>query len=174
MIHNNVAEPWKVTVVDTGLDTQTGGRVKRIQKYIGDEPFLLTYGDGLSDVNLHELVSFHEKQKKIATITAIQPGGKFGVLDIDEDQTVTSFSEKSKEDGGWINGGFMVMEPRIFDCIEGDNSVLERKPFETLVSLGELAAFKHRGFWQCMDTQRDHTYLEKIWSQKKAPWKVWE
>lgn len=173
VIHCNVAEPWKVTVVDTGLNTQTGGRIKRIQKYIGDEPFMMTYGDGVSNVNLDKLAAFHDKHKKIATITAIQPGGKFGVLEINNDQNITNFTEKGKEDGGWINGGFMVLEPQVFDFIEDDTTILERKPFETLAAQGELAAFKHKGFWQCMDTQRDKSYLENIWEQKRAPWKVW-
>lgn len=173
IVHSNVAEPWKVTVVDTGLNTQTGGRIKRIQKYVGNEPFMLTYGDGVSNVNLNKLLAFHEKHKKTATITAIQPGGKFGVLEIDDGQNITNFTEKGKEDGGWINGGFMVMEPQIFDIIEGDNIILERYPFETLASRGELAAFKHKGFWQCMDTQRDKNYLESIWAKGNAPWRVW-
>lgn len=173
IVHSNVAEPWKVTVVDTGLNTQTGGRVKRVQKYIGDEPFMLTYGDGVSNVNLNKLVAFHNKHKKIATITAVQPGGKFGVLEIDNEQNITNFTEKGKEDGGWINGGFMVLEPQVFDYIKGDSTILERKPFETLAEQGELAAFKHKGFWQCMDTQRDKSYLENIWGQGNAPWKMW-
>ena len=173
IVHSNVAEPWKVTVVDTGLNTQTGGRIKRIQKYIDSEPFMLTYGDGVSNVNLNKLVTFHEKHKKVATITAVQPGGKFGVLEIDNGQNITNFTEKGKEDGGWINGGFMVMEPQIFDYIEGDNIILERYPFETLAQQGELAAYKHKGFWQCMDTQRDKNQLETVWAKGNAPWKIW-
>lgn len=173
IVHSNVAEPWKVTVVDTGLHTQTGGRVKRVQQYIGNEPFMLTYGDGVSNVNLDKLLCFHEKKKKIATITAIQPGGRFGVMEIDDKQSVANFAEKNKEDGGWINGGFMVMEPQVFDYLEGDSDILERKPFEALASEGKMTAFKHKGFWQCMDTQRDQNYLELIWGQGKAPWKVW-
>ncbi len=174
IVHNNVAEPWKVTVVDTGLNTQTGGRVKRVQKYIGNETFLLTYGDGVSNVNINELLDFHKEHQKIATLTAIQPGGRFGVLDIDDAQHVQNFIEKPKEDGGWINGGFMVCEPQIFDFIAGDDTVLEKNPFEELARQGELVAFKHTGFWQCMDTQRDKGYLEYIWNQGNAPWKVWE
>ncbi len=173
IVHNNVAEPWKVTVVDTGLNTQTGGRVKRVQKYIGDEAFMLTYGDGVSDVNLNKLVTFHKKNKKIATITAVQPGGKFGVLEIDSIQRITNFTEKGKEDGGWINGGFMVLQPQVFDYIDNDNTILERNPFELLAKRGEMVAFKHTGFWQCMDTQRDKHYLERFWEQGNAPWKVW-
>jgi glucose-1-phosphate cytidylyltransferase len=174
IVHSNVAEPWKVTVVDTGLNTQTGGRIKRIQKYIGDEPFMLTYGDGVSDVNINELVAFHKEHGKIATLTAAQPGGKFGVLQINSKQNITSFTEKGKEDGGWINGGFMVLGPQIFDYIQGDSTILERDPFETLVKLGQLAAYKHHGFWQCMDTLRDKNLLEALWNNGQAPWKVWE
>lgn len=173
IVHSNVAEPWKVTVVDTGLNTQTGGRLKRVQKYIGNETFMLTYGDGVSDVNINELINFHEKNKKIATITAIQPGGKFGVLEIDVNQNITRFAEKSKEDGGWVNGGFMVLEPEIFDFIEDDRMILEKVPFEELAQKGELSAYKHPGFWQCMDTQRDKNYLESMWGKNIAPWKVW-
>lgn len=174
IVHSNVAEPWKVTTVDTGLNTQTGGRIKRVQKYIENEPFMLTYGDGVSNVNLDALMAFHKAHKKIATLTAIQPGGKFGVLDINNEQTVSSFTEKGKEDGGWINGGFMVLEPQIFDYIEGDSTILERKPFETLSKQGELTAYKHNGFWQCMDTLRDRNLLEGLWNSGQAQWKVWE
>lgn len=172
-IHSNVAEPWKVTVVDTGLNTQTGGRLKRVQKYIGNETFMLTYGDGVSNVNINELVTFHQKNNKTATITAIQPGGKFGVLEIDKNQIITRFAEKAKEDGGWINGGFMVLEPEIFDLINDDSTILERDPLEKLAQRGELFAYKHSGFWQCMDTQRDKNYLDSIWEKNRAPWKVW-
>ncbi|MBP2656374.1 MAG: Glucose-phosphate cytidylyltransferase [Firmicutes bacterium] len=172
-VHSNVAEPWKVTVVDTGLHTQTGGRVKRIQKYIGNDTFMLTYGDGVSDVNINELISFHKQHKKIATLTAIQLSGKFGVLEIDDNQTITRFTEKGKEDGGWINGGFMVLEPQIFEYLQEDSTILERKPFERLTELGMLAAYKHHGFWQCMDTLRDRNLLEGLWSSGQARWKVW-
>ncbi len=173
IIHSNVAEPWKVTVVDTGLNTQTGGRLKRVQRYIGNETFMLTYGDGVSDVNIKELINFHKENKKTATITAIQPGGKFGVLEIDGNQNITRFAEKVKEDGGWVNGGFMVLEPEIFELIEGDSTILERGPLEKLAQKGELFAYKHPGFWQCMDTQRDKNHLESIWEKDRAPWKVW-
>lgn len=175
-IHSNVAEPWKVTLVDTGLDTMTGGRVKRIQKYIGNETFMLTYGDGVSDININKLLEFHKKSGKVATISAIQPGGRFGVLDIDENdnKTVKSFIEKAKEDGGWINAGFMVLEPRIFDYIEGDSTFLEKEPLENLARDNMLNAYKHYGFWQCMDTQRDKGMLEKLWKNNQAKWKVWE
>ncbi|MGL4108639.1 glucose-1-phosphate cytidylyltransferase [Clostridium sp. LP20] len=173
-IHSNIAEPWKVTLVDTGLDTMTGGRLKRVQNYIGNETFMLTYGDGLCDVNINDLLEFHKKKNKVATITAIQPGGRFGVLNIGEDNsTITSFAEKSKEDGGWINGGYMVLEPRIFDYIEGDETFLEKEPLENLARENMLSAFKHNGFWQCMDTQRDKEVLEKIWKSGKTSWKKW-
>lgn len=173
IIHNNIAEPWKVTLVDTGLYTQTGGRIKRIQQYIGDERFMLTYGDGVSDVDINELVQFHNKSNKVATLTAIQPGGKFGVLEIDRNQNIARFVEKAKEDGGWINGGFMVLEPEIFDLIKSDSTILEREPLERLAQKGELLAYKHSGFWQCMDTQRDKNHLDSIWEENRAPWKVW-
>lgn len=173
IIHNNVAEPWKVTLIDTGLDTMTGGRLKRIQKYIGNEQFMLTYGDGVSDVDISRLVEFHNKNKKVATLTAIQPGGRFGVLDIGENNEISSFSEKSKEDGGWINGGFMVLEPEVFDYIEGDETYFEREPLENLAKEGQLSAYQHDGFWQCMDTQRDKNLLEELWKNNEAKWKVW-
>lgn len=173
-IHNNVAEPWRVTLVETGLNTQTGGRLKRIQKYIGDETFMLTYGDGVSDVDIPALARFHQQHEKIATITAVQPGGRFGVLHFDNtEHKVAGFHEKAKEDGGWINAGFMVLQPQIFDLLENDMTVLERSPLETLSSRGELMAFKHDGFWQCMDTQRDKNALEQLWDGGQAPWKIW-
>jgi glucose-1-phosphate cytidylyltransferase len=173
VIHNNIAEPWKVTLVDTGLNTMTGGRIKRIKEYTKNEPFLLTYGDGVSDVDVKKLAKFHKDSKKIATITAIQPGGKFGMLDIDDiNSSITGFAEKKKEDGGWINGGFMVFNPEIFDYLEDDSTVLEKEPLETLAKSGELIAYKHQGFWQCMDTLRDKMYLEELWDSGKAPWKV--
>lgn len=173
-VHNNTAEPWTVTLIDTGLNTMTGGRVKRVKEYLGDEPFFLTYGDGVSDVNITELLDFHKKCGKIATMTAIQPEGRFGVLDI-QDNCINAFREKSQSDTGWINGGFMVLQPEIFDYIKGgDEVVFEREPLEALASLGQLSAYKHNGFWQCMDTQRDKQYLEKLWADNTAPWKVWE
>jgi len=176
-IHNNVSEPWKVTLVDTGLNAQTGARIKRIQKYIGNEPFLLTYGDGVSDVNITELVKFHQKNKKaLVTMTAVQPGGRFGVLDIDHhNSSVTRFVEKAKEDGGWINGGFMVVQPEVFNYINDDEmAVFEKEPLEAIAHDGHLQAYKHTGFWQCMDTQRDKGALEALWSANQAPWKLWE
>lgn len=173
-IHSNAVEPWKVTLVDTGLDTMTGGRLKRVEKYINNETFMLTYGDGVSDVNIIDLLKFHKQMGKIATLTAIQPGGRFGVLETEEDDaTVTSFVEKSKEDGGWINGGYMVFEPKIFDYIKGDETVLEKEPLEVLAKNKMLSAYKYKGFWQCMDTQRDKGLLEKLWKNNNAKWKVW-
>lgn len=173
-IHSSVSEPWKVTLVDTGLNTMTGGRIKRIQKYIGNEPFLLTYGDGITDLNINKLVDYHKKSDKYVTLTAIQPGGRFGAIDIDENGGISSFIEKSKDDGGWINGGFMVVEPEVFDYIEGDSTMFEREPLETIAREGKLGAYKHFGFWQCMDTKRDKDMLETMWKEKKAKWKVWE
>lgn len=174
-IHNNVSEPWRVTLVDTGLDTMTGGRVKRVRKYIGDEPFMLTYGDGVSNVNINKIENYHKKTGGLLTMTAIQPGGRFGVLDIDDSSNrIERFVEKSKEDGGWINGGFMVVEPEVFSYIEGDKTIFERSPLERLAEEGKLNAYKHHGFWQCMDTQRDKGVLEELWRSGKAPWKVWK
>lgn len=174
IVHDNFCEPWKVTLVDTGLNTMTGGRVKRIQQYIGNESFMLTYGDGVADININKLVDFHQSHGKIATLTAVQPDGRFGVLDIDdENNNINAFREKSKEDGGWINGGFMVLQPEIFDYIDGDSTVLEKSPLESLALKGELSAYKHKGFWQCMDTQRDKFHLEELLASGKAPWRIW-
>ena len=173
-VHQNIAEPWRVTLVDTGLNTQTGGRIARVRKYIGDEPFMMTYGDGVSDVDLDALLEQHRQSGKIVTLTGVQPGGRFGVLDLDETgRTVTGFREKAKEDGGWINGGFMVIEPQIFDYLVDDSCVLERAPLETLAQEGRLGMYKHTGFWQCMDTQRDRTRLEELWQDGTAQWMIW-
>lgn len=174
VVHNNVAEPWKVSIVDTGLNTMTGGRIKRVRNYIGNDTFMLTYGDGVCDINIKELYDFHKKSGKLATMTAIQPGGRFGTLDIDESNTIERFSEKRKEDGGWINGGYMVIEPQVIDYIDGDQTVFEREPLERLAAEGQLQAYKHDGFWQCMDTLRDKNLLEELLEQNKAPWKIWE
>lgn len=174
IIHNNIAEPWKVTVVDTGLNTMTGGRLKRVQKYIGNETFMMTYGDGVSDVNLDKLLAFHRESGKSATITAIQPGGRFGVLDIDENQSIRRFTEKAKEDGGWINGGFMVLEPDVLEYIAGDDTFFEREPLENLALDGKLNAYKHEGFWKCMDTLRDKETLDYLWNHGQAAWKRWK
>jgi len=172
-IHNNVAEPWKVTLVDTGLNTMTGGRVKAIQEYIGDESFLLTYGDGVSDVRIDELVDFHNEHGKMVTLTTVNVGQKFGVLDINKDNRIDSFREKSDNDGAMINAGFMVCNPEIFNYIEGTSTVFEKEPLESTAREGQLMAFKHSGFWKCMDTQRDKVQLEEMWESGNAPWKVW-
>ena len=174
-VHQNVAEPWRVTLVDTGLHAQTGARVKRVQKYIGDETFMLTYGDGVSDVDLNALLAQHRASGKTVTLTGIQPGGRFGVLDVADDElTISGFREKAKEDGGWINGGFMVCEPELFSYLDvADSCVLERAPMENLAAEGKLGIYKHNGFWQCMDTQRDMYRLSELWTSGDAPWKVW-
>ncbi len=173
-VHNNYAEPWKVTLVDTGLHTMTGGRIKRIQNHIKDEPFMLTYGDGLSNVDLKKLLEFHQSHGKIGTLTTVNIGQAKGVLTIDESNTIRSFREKNENDGAIINGGFMVMNPEIFDYIEGDSTVFEKEPLQKLAQDGQLMSFYHDDFWQCMDTQREKMKLEKLWETKKAPWKVWD
>ena len=172
VVHNNISEPWRVTVVDTGLTTQTGGRIKRVQKYIGNEVFFLTYGDGVSNVNINELFRFHKMQGGVATMTVVQPDGRFGIADI-ENEKILSFREKNKEDMGWINGGFMVLEPTIFDYIEDDEIVFEKYPLEKLAEERVLNGYKHYGFWQCMDNKRDKEKLEMMWGDGSAPWKVW-
>lgn len=173
IIHNNVAEPWKVTLVDTGLNTMTGGRVKRIQQYIGNETFMLTYGDAVSDINITKLVQFHIMHKKIATLTAVNVGQRFGVLGIDESDSINSFREKEKDDSARINAGYMVLEPDIFGLIENDMTVFEKEPLETVAKNKQLKAYKHNGFWQCMDTKREKEKLEELWASGKAPWKIW-
>lgn len=173
-IHNHCAEPWKITLVDTGLNTMTGGRVKRISKYIGNEPFLLTYGDGVSDLNIRAVVNFHRKHGKIATVTATQPAGRFGAMELDEEGRVNGFKEKPKGDGAWINAGFFVFEPSVLSYIEDDTTVLEKEPLEKLAAQGELVAYKHEGFWQPMDTLRDRVALENYWQNGDAPWKLWD
>ena len=174
-IHNHVAEPWKVTLVDTGLNTMTGGRVRRIRNYLGDETFMLTYGDGVSDVNINALLRSHRESGKLATLTAYQPNNRFGVLDIDENtNTIRDFREKTKADGDWINAGFMVLEPEVFDYIQGDSTVFERDPLEKLSAEHQLMSYMHRGFWQCMDNKREKDYLEKLWMSGDAPWKNWD
>ena len=173
-VHHGKAEPWKVTLVDTGLNTMTGGRIKRVQEYIGKKPFMLTYGDGVADVDLNKLAAFHKKQGMLATMTAIQPLGRFGAVDIADNGAVRSFQEKPHGDGAWINGGFFVLEPEVFNYLkDGDSSVWERAPLENLAAGKKLAAYTHKGFWKCMDTLRDKTELDKLWRSGKAPWKVW-
>lgn len=172
-VHNNVAEPWKVTLIDTGLNTMTGGRIKRIQPYVGDEMFMLTYGDGVSDVNIKELVEFHKAHGKIATMTAVNVGQKFGVLEIEKDGTITRFREKNNLDGDVINAGFMVLNSEVFNYIGGDSTVFEKAPVEQIAADGQLMAYMHRGFWKCMDTQRDKQQLETMIASDNAPWMLW-
>lgn len=175
IIHNNVAEPWRVTIIDTGLNTETGGRIRRIKDYINNEPFMLTYGDGVSDINICDLLEYHKRNGKYATITAIQPGGRFGVLDLAEDCAIKKFTEKSKQDGGWVNGGFMVLEPEVFDYLNDDPKlVFERAPLEQMAKDKQLIAYKYNGFWQCMDTLRDQVLLNQYIESGNAPWMVWE
>lgn len=174
IIHNRYAEPWKVTVVDTGLNTMTGGRVKRIEKYVGNEPFLMTYGDGVCDVDINKLVEFHNQHGKIATLTAVMQEQQKGVLDIGYGNTVRSFREKSQKDEAPINAGYMVLNPEIFQYIEDDTTVFEQYPLNKLAEEGELMSYVHRGFWQCMDTKREMDMLEKLWSSGQAPWKSWK
>ena len=174
IVHSNGSEPWKVTVVDTGLNTQTGGRIKRIQKYVGEEPFMLTYGDGVGNVDLNALLADHNALGHMATLTAVQPSGRYGVLDLDENKNlVVGFREKAQEDTNWINAGFMVLEPGVFDYIDGDSTVFERDPMERMTCDGKLGVYKHYGYWQCMDTQRDKGALEAMYQSGNAPWMVW-
>ena len=172
-VHDCMVEPWKVTLIDTGLHTMTGGRIKRIKKFIGKQTFMLTYGDGLADVNVKALLDFHRSHGKYATVTSVQPGGKFGALDLDEENNVVSFLEKPKGDGVCINGGFFVLEPQVFDYIGSDETLWEKEPLENLARDGQLVAFRHDEFWRCMDTLRDRTELERLWSTGTPPWKVW-
>lgn len=173
-VHNNVSEPWKVTLVDTGLNTMTGGRIKRIQQYIGNEAFMFTYGDGVSNINIVELLEFHRSHKKIATLTAVSAGQRFGVLDISSENTIISFREKSSTSISRINAGYMVLEPAIFNYINGDDTVFEKEPLETVASEGQLMAYLYNGFWQCMDTKREMDKLNELWDSGKPPWKIWE
>lgn len=172
IIHDKKTEPWKVTVVDTGLNTMTGGRIKRIQKYVGNEPFFMTYGDGVCDVNITELLNFHKNNGKIATLTAVQMQQRFGMLDI-QDGFVKAFREKAQIDTAPINAGYMVLEPEIFNYLDGDKCVFEREPLQKLAEQEELVSYLHSGFWQCMDTKKEHEALEKMWGNGEAPWKVW-
>jgi len=172
-VHQQYVEPWQVTLVDTGMDTMTGGRLKRVAPYVGSDSFMLTYGDGVSNINIAELLAFHKKHGKSATVTATQPSGRFGALRLDASLQVTSFQEKPVGDGTWINGGFFVLEPKILDRIAGDSTFFEKEPLEGLAHDYELVAYKHSGFWQPMDTLRDKMHLEELWNSGKAPWKVW-
>lgn len=171
-VHNNKSEPWKVTLLDTGLDSQTGGRIKRAKEFIGDEPFMLTYGDGVSDVDILALVDFHKKNSATLTMTAVQPEGRWGSLHVNGDK-IESFIEKPLGDGAWINGGFMVCESKVFDYIQGDMSIFEKEPLEILAKEGKLNAYRHKGFWKCMDTLRDKFVLNDMWNKNNAKWKVW-
>ena len=172
-VHQNHAEPWKVTVVDTGLDTMTGGRLLRVHKYVNSERFLMTYGDGVSDVDIHDLVRFHLSHRRRATVTAIQPPARFGALEFEGDY-VSRFVEKPKGDGRWINGGFFILEPDVFEYLHGDADIWEQEPLRRLADEGNLAAYRHSGFWAAMDTLRDKNALEELWASKRAPWKVWQ
>jgi glucose-1-phosphate cytidylyltransferase len=174
-VHHSTAEPWKITMVDTGLHTLTGGRIKRIQDYIGKESFMLTYGDGLCNININKLVDFHKKNKKMTTVTAVQPSaGRFGALSISDENSVQSFTEKPVSEGAWINGGFFVLQPEIFNyIINGDSTIWERDPLENLAKDEQLMAFRHTGFWRPMDTLRDRIELEAMWNSGKCEWKIW-
>lgn len=172
-VHSNECEPWKVTLIDTGLNTMTGGRLKRVKKYLDDEDFCLTYGDGLADLDLNKLVTYHKEHSPLITITTVQPPGRYGSLTT-KDGRVTSFKEKPKGDGAWINGGFFIVNPKVIDMIEGDSVIWEREPLESVTQMGELLAYRHEGFWRCMDTLRDKNMLEELWNSGKAPWKTWE
>lgn len=173
-IHQNKAEPWKVTLVDTGLDTMTGGRVKRIQPYIEEKQFLLTYGDGVGNINIKKLIEYHQKHKKLVTVTSTQPSGRFGLLNLDKNNNVLSFHEKAVEKNGWVNAGFFVMNTNVFDYIKNDQVSLEKEPLEKLAINNELCAFRHHGFWQPMDTMRDKKLLEDLWEADSAPWAIWD
>jgi glucose-1-phosphate cytidylyltransferase len=172
-VHDSQAEPWSITLVDTGVSSMTGGRIKRIQDHVGNEPFLLTYGDGVGDVDITALVKFHKNHGKLCTITSVQPSGRFGILNISEGNQVNSFLEKPKGDGSWINGGYFVCEPQVFDFIEDDNTIWERDPLESIAAKGEMNAYKHNGFWRPMDTLKDKNDLNDLWENDKALWKTW-
>ena len=173
-VHEKYAEPWRVTLVDTGVSTDTGGRIRRVAPYVGNEDFCVTYGDGLSDVNIPDLLDFHRAHGRSATMTTVQPEGRFGSVGVEgEEGRVTAFEEKPRGDGRWINAGFFVLSPKVFDYIEGDDTSWEHRPLEELANDGELRAFKHQGFWHAMDTMRDKAHLEELWSSGQAPWKTW-
>lgn len=173
--HTNLCEPWKVTLLDTGRDSQTGGRILRAKPYVGDEPFLLTYGDGVADINVKNLLQFHQSHGKAITMTTVQPEGKYGSVDISPMNRIQNFSEKPKGDGLWVNGGFFICEPTVFDYLtDGDATIFEQKPLEKLAKDGELYAYKHYGFWKCMDTLRDKIQLNQMWDQDQAQWKIWQ
>lgn len=172
-IHNSHAENWKVTLVDTGLNTMTGGRIKRVKEYLNNETFMMTYGDGVGNINIKELVDFHKSHERLATLTAVQPSGRFGTLTINEEKKIESFIEKPDGDGAWINGGFFVLEPEVINYIKDDSTTWEKEPLENLTKNSQLFAYKHEGFWRPMDTLRDKKELERLWNNGEAPWKVW-
>lgn len=172
-VHQRNAEPWEITLVDTGESTMTGGRLKRVGSYVVDEPFCFTYGDGVADVDITALVAHHGAHGRLATVTAVQPPGRFGVLEFGEGASVSGFQEKPQGDGGWVNGGFFVLDPAVIDRIDGDETVWEQEPLRSLAAEGQLSAYQHTGFWQPMDTLRDRQHLEELWAQARAPWKVW-
>ncbi|WP_428331703.1 glucose-1-phosphate cytidylyltransferase [Mucilaginibacter sp.] len=172
-VHDSQAEPWKITLVDTGMNSMTGGRIKRIQNHIGNNPFLLTYGDGVSDINIEELVKFHKTHNKLCTVTAVQPSGRFGALNLSNENQVLSFMEKPKGDGSWINGGFFVCQPEVFNYIAGDNTTWEKEPMESIAKNGQMFTYKHEGFWKPMDTLRDKQELEEDWANGRAKWRNW-
>ena len=173
-VHQNHSEPWKVTLIDTGIDTMTGGRIRRAKEYIGDSTFMLTYGDGVGDIEIDKLVEFHKSHGKLLTVTATQPDGRFGAMEIGENNRVNRFLEKPKGDGSWVSGGFFVCEPQILDYIDGDNTIFEREPMERLAQEGEIYTYKHYGFWKPMDTLRDKRELNQMWNEGKAKWKIWK
>jgi glucose-1-phosphate cytidylyltransferase len=172
-VHRKKAEPWEITLVDTGDATMTGGRLKRVRNYVANKPFCFTYGDGVADVDITALVAHHQKHGRLATVTAVQPPGRYGALQFGEDSAVCGFQEKPQGDGGWINGGFFVLDPAVIDFIEGDATIWEQDPLKQLASDGQLTAYHHCGFWQPMDTLRDRQHLEELWVEARAPWKVW-
>ncbi|GAB6041587.1 glucose-1-phosphate cytidylyltransferase [Endothiovibrio diazotrophicus] len=172
-IHNSSCEPWKVTLLDTGLETMTGGRILRAREFVGDQPFLLTYGDGVADIDILRLVDFHRGHSGMVTMTSVQPAGRFGALDVESDLRVSRFLEKPKGDGAWVNGGFFVCDPQVFDYIAGDAMVFEEEPLQRLAREGHLYTFHHDGFWKCMDTLRDKRVLEEMWARGEAAWRVW-
>lgn len=173
IVHQHSAEPWRVTLVDTGRDTMTGGRVRRVRQYLDDQPFMLTYGDGVGNIDICELVSFHKSHGRLATLTATQPSGRFGSLGLENGNQVTGFQEKPRGDGNWVNAGFFVLDTAIIDLIGDDSTIFERGPLESLAANRQLMAYKHEHFWQPMDTLRDKNYLEELWSSGRAPWKLW-
>jgi glucose-1-phosphate cytidylyltransferase len=174
-VHSGYAEPWRVTLVNTGDSTMTGGRLKRVCEHVGNDTFCFTYGDGVSNVNITELIKFHQEQKTLATLTAVQPAGRFGAISLEQEQTkITSFREKRDGDGAWVNGGYFILEPEVINLIADDTTIWEKEPLEKLADMEQLSAFRHDGFWQPMDTLRDKNYLEELWQSGKAPWQVWE